>query len=227
MEIKKDAKVNMEKYRSIFLQVGLVATLVALFLLFEWTTSDAAVDDLGQMEVLDIEEEIIEITRQDVTPPPPPPPPEQPSDILEIVDDDVDLQDELELNLDFEEDEEMDIQIVEFEEVEEETVEEVFLIVEDMPEFPGGEVALRKFIAENIKYPEIALENDIQGKVYVRFVVTSTGAVDQVQVARGVDPLLDEEAVRVVKQLPKWTPGRQRGKNVSVWYTVPINFQLN
>jgi len=227
MEVKKNEKVNMDKYRSIFLQIGLIATLVGVFFLFEWTSSDAAVDDLGELEMIDIEEEKIEITRQDVTPPPPPPPPEQPSDILEIVDDDVDIQDELELNLDFDEDEEMDIQIVEFEEVEEEVVEEVFLIVEDMPEFPGGEVALRKFIADNVEYPEIALENGIQGKVYVRFVVTSTGSVDQVQVARGVDPLLDDEAVRVVKKLPKWTPGKQRGKNVSVWYTVPINFQLN
>lgn len=105
--------------------------------------------------------------------------------------------------------------------------EEVFFVVEEMPQFPGGELELQKFIANNVKYPASARENGIKGKVYIRFAVTSTGKVDQVQVARPVDPLLDAEAIRVVKLLPDWTPGKQQGVAVSVWYTVPINFQLS
>jgi len=101
-----------------------------------------------------------------------------------------------------------------------------FVIVEEMPQFPGGELELQKYIASKVIYPSLARENNIKGKVYVRFVITSTGEVDQVQIARPVDPLLDSEAVRVVKLLPKWTPGKQQGTPVSVWYTVPINFQL-
>lgn len=104
--------------------------------------------------------------------------------------------------------------------------EEVFFIVEEMPEFPGGELALRKFIANEIKYPQIASEKGIQGKVYVNFVVESDGRIGRYKIARGVDPSLDQEALRVVSALPKWTPGKQKGKNVAVSYTVPISFVL-
>lgn len=104
--------------------------------------------------------------------------------------------------------------------------EQVFVIVEDMPEFPGGELALRKHIAQNVKYPSLAAENGIQGKVYVTFVVGSDGEVNSAKIARGVDPLLDAEALRVVTGLPTWKPGMQKGKAVAVTYTVPINFQL-
>ncbi|MGM0619783.1 MAG: TonB family protein [Bacteroidota bacterium] len=103
---------------------------------------------------------------------------------------------------------------------------DVFFIVEDMPEFPGGEMALRKYIANNIKYPEAAQDNGIQGKVYVTFVVSKDGSVANAKIARGVDPALDKEALRVVNSLPKWTPGKQREENVNVSYTVPINFAL-
>ena len=104
--------------------------------------------------------------------------------------------------------------------------EEIFFIVEYMPEFPGGEVALRTFIANNIEYPAIAQENGIQGRVYVTFVVTKDGSVANAKIARGVDPILDKEALRVVNSLPKWQPGKQRGQEVNVSYTVPINFAL-
>jgi len=103
---------------------------------------------------------------------------------------------------------------------------EIFFIVEDMPEFPGGDLALRKFIANSIKYPEIAQENGIQGKVYVSFVVGADGYVKNAKIARGVDPSLDKEALRVVNDLPVWKPGKQRGQAVNVQYTVPINFLL-
>lgn len=102
----------------------------------------------------------------------------------------------------------------------------VFFIVEEMPEFPGGDLALRKFIAGSIKYPVIAQENGIQGKVYVTFVVSETGHVRDARIARGVDPSLDKEAMRVVSNLPRWKPGYQKGVAVNVSYTVPINFVL-
>uniref|UniRef100_UPI003216FF01 M56 family metallopeptidase n=1 Tax=uncultured Draconibacterium sp. TaxID=1573823 RepID=UPI003216FF01 len=104
--------------------------------------------------------------------------------------------------------------------------ETVFFIVEDMPEFPGGDLALRKFISKSIKYPDLAVENGIQGKVYVTFVVTKDGSIANARIARGVDPLLDQEAIRVVNMQPTWKPGYQKGKPVNVSYTVPINFVL-
>lgn len=103
---------------------------------------------------------------------------------------------------------------------------QVFFIVDTMPEFPGGEPALRKWIATEIKYPVIAQENGIQGKVYVTFVVGQDGSVSYAKVARGVDPSLDKEALRVVNVLPKWKPGKQRGNPVNVSYTLPIEFKL-
>lgn len=102
----------------------------------------------------------------------------------------------------------------------------VFFVVEDMPEFPGGELELRKYIGNAIKYPEVAQEKGIQGKVYVTFVVTKEGTIADCKIARGVDPSLDQEALRVVNGLPKWQPGKQRGQAVNVQYTVPINFVL-
>ncbi|MFV0590775.1 MAG: TonB family protein [Draconibacterium sp.] len=104
--------------------------------------------------------------------------------------------------------------------------EQVFLIVEDMPVFPGGDLALRKYIANTVKYPVLAQEKNIQGKVYVTFVVGEDGYVKNATIARGVDPALDKEALRVVNSLPKWKPGKQKGKAVAVSYTVPINFVL-
>ncbi len=104
--------------------------------------------------------------------------------------------------------------------------EVVFTIVEEMPEYPGGETALRQFIAQHIDYPPVAQENGIQGKVYVTFVVSADGSVKNAKVVRGVDPVLDKEALRVVNAMARWQPGKQRGKNVNVSYTVPISFVL-
>ncbi len=102
----------------------------------------------------------------------------------------------------------------------------VFDIVEQKPQFPGGEAALLKYIAEHIRYPAMAQENNIQGRVVVQFVVTKTGSVGEVKVVRSKDPDLDKEAVRVVKSLPKFVPGKMNGHSVNVWYTVPIQFKL-
>jgi protein TonB len=101
-----------------------------------------------------------------------------------------------------------------------------FMVVEEMPVFPGGDAALMNYIVSSIKYPEICKENNISGKVFVNFVVDENGKVCKVKVVRGVDPYLDREAIRVIESLPGWTPGKQRGKAVKVQYTLPINFAL-
>ena len=107
-----------------------------------------------------------------------------------------------------------------------EVVEEVFTVVEQMPQFPGGEAALMKHLQSLINYPPMAAENNVQGKVVVQFVVDKTGRVGEVKVVRSVDKDLDREAARVCKSLPKFTPGRQNGHPVSVWYTLPVFFKL-
>ena len=147
---------------------------------------------------------------------------------LNIVDDNTEVAEDFDFNSEMEEDAEVEIREVEAEVVEEEepAEQEVFLIVEQMPVFPGGDAELRKYLAQSVKYPVIAQENGIQGRVFVKFVIAADGSVTNVEVARPFDPNLDKEAVRVVKSMPKWTPGKQRGKAVRVSYTVPINFVL-
>ncbi len=221
---KKTEKADLEKYRGLFLKVGYIIALGVILFAFEWTTSASKAETLGKIQDVNAEEEIIPITRQDV-PPPPPPPQQQVSDILNLAEDDADIEEE-DNTMDMESDENTQIDIQDLPQQEEEKEEEVFFVVENMPQFPGGNRGLQKWIATHVKYPAVARENDIQGKVFVRFVVTSKGNVDKVQIIRGVDPLLDAEAVRVVKKLPRWKPGMQRSKPVSVWYTVPINFKL-
>lgn len=104
--------------------------------------------------------------------------------------------------------------------------EKVYDVIEQMPQFPGGEGELLGYIGKNLKYPVIAQENGIQGTVIVRFVVSKTGAVDKVEVLRSLDPACDREAIRVVRSLPNWIPGKQNGVNVSVYYTLPIKYKL-
>jgi len=227
MELKKSEKANLETKRNTFLLLGLVIALGVTLLAFEWTSKQGKAESLGSLTAMEVEEEIIPITREQEIKPPPPPPPPKVVEVLNIVEDDVEIEDELEIE-DSEADDEtvIDVAPVVVAEEEEEDATEVFFIVEDMPEFPGGELALRKYISSHVKYPVIAQENGIQGKVYVTFVVGKDGKVYNAGIARGVDPSLNKEALRVVNSLPKWKPGKQRGKAVNVSYTVPINFVL-
>ena len=209
-----------------FLEVGFVVALCAVLGAFSYTVHEKNTAGFGELEDVVAEEEIIPITRQqEITPPPPPEVPKV-AEIINIVDDDVEIDDELDIE-DVEADQDTEVAIVEMTEEEEEEEETIFVIVENMPEFPGGDLALRKYIAENVKYPEIAKENGLSGKVFVQFVINQRGEVENVKIARGIDPALDKEAIRVVQSLPKFKPGSQRGKPVKVNYTVPINFQLN
>jgi len=226
MEPKKTKKADLEGKRTIFLEIGLVIVLAIILLAFEWSTKPNLDNTLGELADMDLEEEIIPITRQEEVKPPPPPPPPKVTEVLKIVEDDVEIEDELIIE-DAEADQSMAIEIVEFEEEEEVAEEEVFFIVEDMPSFQGqGQEGFRQFIAQNLNYPEIAADNGISGKVYVQFAVNSRGEVVDAIVVRGVDPALDKEALRVVMSSPKWTPGKQRGKPVKVQFTFPINFIL-
>ncbi len=228
MEQKKTEKADLENKRGFFFEIGLLATLGVLFLAFEWSTTVEKAEELGQIEAIIEDEEMAPITEQPQVELPPPPPPQQTvSDVIEIVDNKVEVDD-----VPWQDTEDVDAEVpvdipVETAPVEEEPEEpQVFFIVEEMPEFPGGELALRKYLAENVKYPEMAKENDIQGTVYVRFVVDTDGSVKNVELMRGVDPLLDKEALRVVSSLPKFKPGKQRGKAVKVSHQVPIKFAL-
>jgi len=228
MELKKSPKVDLENKKSLFIEIGLVISLALCLLAFKWTTKIKEASSLGTMEEQQVEDEIVPITRAEEVKPPPPPPPPKVIEVLNIVDNETKIDDELEID-DSEADNNTVIEVapvIKQEKEEEEEESQVFFIVENMPEFPGGELALRKFIANAIKYPVIAQENGIQGKVYVNFVVDQHGNVTNAKIARGVDPSLDKESLRVVNNLPKWKPGMQRGKAVRVSYTVPISFVL-
>ena len=217
MEPKKNPEISLEKKKGLFFQIGLVVTLVIVLGAFEWKSYEKVDYNLGQLNLDDLEEEIIPITRQEITPPPPPPPPPE---VIVIVEDIVEI--EVEAKIETTESDEM-VAI----EIEEESDEEFFMVVENMPEFPGGDAGLMKYIQKNVKYPPIAKEYNITGKVFVSFIVDKSGSVSDVKIARGVDKSLDAEALRVVKSLPKYKPGKQRGKAVRVMFTIPINFTLN
>ena len=217
MEPKKNPEISLEKKKGLYFQIGLVITLIVILGAFEWKSYEKVDYNLGQLNLDDIEEEIIPITKQEIKPPPPPPPPPE---VIEIVEDEVEIEEELEIE-ETESDEDIAI------EIEEESDDDFFMVVENMPEFPGGDVGLMKYIQNNVKYPPIAKEYNITGKVYIQFIVDKTGSVTNVKVVRGVDKNLDAEAVRVVKSLPKYKPGKQRGQNVRVMFTIPINFTLN
>jgi len=226
MEIKKSQKADLENKRGLFLEIGLALTLALVFLAFEWRVDTSEATALDTVQEIEVAEEIVPITRQEpIKPPPPPPPAPKVADVLNIVDNDEEIDDELEIE-DSEADEETDVEIQVVEETEEEDEQQVFVIVEDMPEFPGGDIELLKWINKAVKYPVIAQENGITGRVYVGFVVNKHGQVESAKILRGVDPSLDKEAIRVINKMPKWKPGKQRGKAVKVSFQVPINFQL-
>jgi protein TonB len=217
MQPKKNPEISLENKKGLYFQIGLITTLIIVFAAFEWKSYEKVDYDLGQLNLDDLEEEIIPITKQEIKPPPPPPPPPE---VIEIVEDEVEIEDELEIE-DTESDEDIAI------EIEEESDDEFFMVVENMPEFPGGDLGLMKYIRKHVKYPPIAKEYNITGKVYVSFIVDKTGSVTNVKIVRGVDKNLDAEALRVVKSLPKYKPGKQRGKAVRVMFTIPINFTLS
>jgi protein TonB len=184
-----------------------------------------------KMENLDQPNEVVAL------PPPPPPPPaeivQQQRYVPPVVVDSVKPEEVTQLmtaddaQIEVQNEEVVEIVEVVKEEVQEEEAEpEPFIVVEEMPEFPGGDAALLKYLLENANYPELAKENNIQGRVIVNFCVTPTGGVSKITILKGVDPELDAEAIRVVSTLPAFKPGKQGGKPVPVWFQAYINFQL-
>ncbi len=226
MEAKKSKKADLENKKGVFIQVGLVVALSIILIGFEWTSKPDTGDDTEMVAQIEMENEMIVTRRQE--PPKEQPKPETPkvAEVLDIVEDDVEIED-FDFDMEVDEDTEYDFTMVEDDE-EEIQEEQIFYIVEDMPTFNGGDPAIefRKYIGQNLEYPEIAAENGISGRVIVQFAVNSRGKVVDAVVVRSVDPALDKEAIRVVMASPPWTPGKQRGKAVKVLFTFPINFVL-
>jgi protein TonB len=224
MEVKKNPKFDLAKQSGMLLNLGLSVSLLLVIVAFEWRTyDDTGLLDLGQVE--DDFEDIMEIPPTEQ--PPPPPPKVQLPEIIEVPDEE-EIEEEIEVELDVEVTEETVVEDIVFEEApEEEVVEEVFTIVEDQPEFPGGMPAFYKFVGDNMNYPAQARRMGIEGRVFVQFIVDKDGTVTEVKAVKGIGAGCDEEAERVLRMSPKFKPGKQRGRSVKVRMVLPIIFKLN
>lgn len=233
MKNRKSDSVNLEHKKTMFFLIGMVVTLMTIWVSFEWRSYERNLMDLGQLEI-DVDDEIIPITQTQQKPPPPPPP--APPEVIQIVENEAEIEE-----VEFESTEMEESEEIEFvEDIEEETDEIFnFAVVENKPVYPGCEKyatedekfqcfnsSIIKHINKNFKFPEMARQMGIQGRIYVNFVVEKDGSISNVTIARSVDKLLDDEAIRVVKKLPKFAPAKQRGKAVRMQYTVPINAKL-
>lgn len=226
MEVKKSPKADLESKKTTWLLVGYVVVMAFMFVAFEWTQRDKKIDTSQAVSDVVFEEEIIPVTETPEQMAPPPPEAPSVADVLEIVDDKADVEETVIANT---EDlgQKVEVKYVPVQVVEEEPEEQtIFEVVENMPEFQGGQAALMQYLAKNIKYPTIAQENGTQGRVIVQFVVNRDGSIVDAKVVRSVDPYLDKEALRVINSMPKWKPGMQRGKPVRVKFTVPVMFRL-
>ncbi len=227
MEKKKNKKANLENFRRLFLLIGLFVSIGIVGSLFSWKSTNDAVSDIGSLD-FSAEDELVQITVKDkkvekviIEPL------KQPqAEIIQLVKDDEIVDDVFFVDDEIGEDDPVDI--IEIDEGPDEVVTDIpFIKAEKDPVYPGGLLALRRDIYNNVNYPAVARENDIQGTVYLRFVVTKTGKIGKIELQRGVDKLLDDEAIRVIKKLKKFKPGQQGGKNVSVWYSLPIVYKLS
>ncbi len=232
-------KLRKKYKRNVIISMVIAVIIFSTAILIPYLNAKAAENRSKRAErQVEIKMENLDQPAEQIAPPPPPPPP--PQDAVQqaryvppVVVDSVKPEEAVQLmtadqaQIEVRDEEVVEIVEVVKEEVREEEPEaEPFVVVEEMPMFPGGDAALLAYIAENTQYPEVAKENNIQGKVIVRFCVTSKGTVDRVSILKGVDPELDKEAIRVVQTLPSFKPGKQGGKPVPVWYMVPINFTL-
>ncbi|PKQ62065.1 hypothetical protein BZG02_14125 [Labilibaculum filiforme] len=234
---KKNENADLENRKSLFFEIGLVLALALTLISFEWPTKVREVVEIKQLVNLNLDEELIPITRQEeLMEKPKLPPKMQIIDVITIVEDDVELENELEI-VEESFSQETEVEIVKQEVfVEEEADDEakIFVIVEEMPIFRPdicknnieGNLELYRYINSSIRYPVIAQENGITGRVFVSFIVGKDGSVSNVKLLRGIDPSLDQEALRVIRNLPKFEPGKQRGKPVKVSYSSVINFVL-
>lgn len=228
MEAKKTPKADLEKRKGLYVEIGLVFILGLTLVLINFKTYAREVKEVSTRTAETEIEDFIIPTQQEETPPPPPEEPEQVVTDLQIVENDAEIENEVGLidagdNANKAQEEFVKVEVEEEEEVEEEVI---FQVVEDDPEFPGGLEALSKYLGENIHYPQLAKENNITGRVFVTFVVEKDGSVANVKVLRDIGGGCGAEAVRVVKAMPKWKPGKQRGKAVRTQFNLPVSFNL-
>lgn len=223
---KKNKNANLENMKGLFFLIGLVIALGSILFAFEWKSSPKATMDLGNATFVQDEFVYIPQTKNEKKELPPQ---KIEISIIELVGNDTEVDEDL----DFFDTEPTDDNIFDLNDFvftptknKNEEEEVILTFVDDMPEFPGGESSLLKFLGNNVKYPVIAQENGIQGKVYVSFVINETGNINDVCIVRGVDISLNNEALRVVRSMPRWKPGKQAGKTVKVRYNVPIFFEL-
>lgn len=225
MELKKTPKADLQNKRGLLLEIGLVISLILVIAAFAYTPKEHRIEQIDQ-EVTVVEEEMIEVTRQDQKPPEAPKKTEMKviADMLSIVKNDAKITTEVDFT-DFDEDTEI-VQIVEVKD-EEIKDDEPFLTAETMPSFQGGTINdFRNWVQSKVKYPQLAQENNISGRVLLMFVVEKDGTLTNIEVLQTPDSSLSEEAIRVLKTSPKWEPGKQRNQSVRVKYTLPIDFRI-
>ena len=222
MEIKKSPKADLRNKRGLLLEIGLVISLCLVIGAFAYTPKERKIEKMD-LQTAVVEEEI---TRQDQKPPEPPKRVEVKviADLLQVVTNDTKITTEVDF-AEFDENTEVIQQV----EVAEETIEDdqPFLIAETMPSFQGGDLnTFRNWVQQNVKFPQIALENGIQGRVVLSFVIEKDGRLTNIQVLQTPDRSLSEEAIRVLNKSPKWSPGKQRNQVVRVKYTLPVDFRV-
>ncbi|MBQ8308131.1 MAG: energy transducer TonB [Alistipes sp.] len=225
MELKKTPKADLQNKRGLLLEIGVVISLLLVIGAFAYTPKEHRIEQMEQ-EVIVVEEEMMEVTRQDQKPPEAPKKTEMKviADMLSIVKNDTKITTEVEF-ADFEE----DTEIVQMVEVEEEEIkdDEPFLSAETMPSFQGGSLNdFRNWVQGKVRYPQIAQENGISGRVVLQFVIERDGRLTNIVVLQTPDRSLSEEAIRVLNMSPKWSPGKQRNQAVRVKYTLPVDFRI-
>ena len=222
MELKKTPEHDLSKKSGTFLLLGLTISLLIVIMAFEWPNrGEVGIIDLG--DVNDDFEDLMEIPP--TVQPPPPPPQVQIPEIIEVPDEE-EIEENTEVELDTEADEDTFVEVIPFEPPPDEEVDEIFTIVEDQPEFPGGMGAFYGYVSSRLKYPSQARRMGIEGRVFLEFIVDKDGSLTNVRSVKGIGAGCDEEAVRVMKTVPKFKPGKQRGRAVKVKMVMPIYFKL-
>ena len=236
MQPKKNQKVDLSKNSSLYFVIGLAFILFISWQAIEWKTYDKSLYGYEALNVEDEDDEEIPITEQLKTPPPPPPPPPPAPEVIEVVEDEEEVEETVIESSETNEDEIIEVEEVEIEE-EIDDVDVPLALIEDVPIFPGCENVskaerrdcfqdqMNKHIRKNFRYPEIAQEMGIQGRVYVNFIISKDGSITNIRM-RGPDKNLEKEAERIISRLPNMTPGKQRGRAVRVPFSIPITFRL-
>ena len=236
MLLKKNPKADLTKNSSLYFAIGLAVVLFVSWRAIEWKTYEKTGYGYESLNVEDEDDEEVPITEQIKTPPPPPPPPPAP-EVIEIVEDEEEVEETVIESTETDQEEIVEVEDIEVED-DFEDVDVPFAVIEDVPIFPGCEKVaksqrracfqekMNKHIRKNFRYPEIAQEMGIQGRVYVNFIISKDGNITNVRM-RGPDKNLEKEAARIISKLPKMTPGKQRGIPVRVPFSIPITFRLN